>query len=121
MCVTSELEELARIMSYMSFDSVDINELQTYENLTDNVFYDLGQFVNVACVNDPNLDAFNSQFDYAFPESCRLHTDQYYTALANYGAYNINYYSGVTTSDPSVKFRDEWGLEPWAIAAGRSY
>lgn len=119
MCVTSELEPLANIIAKMSFESVDASAIQTYENLTDNVFYDLGQFVNLACANDPDLTAFNEQFDLAFPESCRLHTNQYYTALSNSGAQNINYYSGVSTSDPSTKFREDWALEPWTIDTGR--
>lgn len=119
MCVTSELEELANIMGNMNFEDVNADTLQTYENLTDNVFYDLGQFVNVACAGDPNLDSFNEQFDKAFPEAGRLHTDQYYTALSNYGPQDIDYYSGVTTSDPSVKFREDWSVEPWTIASGR--
>lgn len=119
MCVMSELEELVNIVAAMSFESVDTSTLQTYENLTYNIFYDLGQFVNVAGANYPNLGAFNEQFDLAFPNSCRLHTSRYYTALANSGAQAINYYSGVSTSDPSLKFRDDWALEPWAIDTGR--
>ncbi|MFI3289180.1 MAG: clostripain-related cysteine peptidase [Rikenellaceae bacterium] len=119
MCVTDELEPLVDIIADMSFESVDTSTIQTYENLTDNVFYDLGQFVNLACANDSALTAFNEQFDLAFPESCRLHTKQYYTGLSNSGAQDINYYSGVSTSDPSTKFREDWALEPWTIDTGR--
>lgn len=118
MCVTSELEALADAMSIMSFDDVDASSLQIYEGLSDHVFYDLGQFVNVAAANDANLDAFNKQFDLAFPEECRLHTDQFYTVYSERMT-DINYYSGVTTSDPSIKFREDWALEPWVIDSGR--
>ncbi len=118
MCVTGELETLVNTMSYMSFDDVDASSLQVYEGLTDHVFYDLGQFVNVAAANDANLDAFNKQFDLAFPEECRLYTDQFYTVYSGKMT-DINYYSGVTTSDPSIKFREDWALEPWVIDSGR--
>ncbi len=119
MCVTSELENLSNIVSSMNFNLVDNSELQTYENLTDNVFYDLGQLVNIACEDDAMLEEFNARFDCAFPQSARLHTNRYYTALVGAGVQDINYYSGVTTSDPSIKFREEWVVEPWVVASGR--
>ncbi len=121
MCVTGELDTLVDTMKNMTFESIDADELQTYEQLSNNVFYDFGQFVNLAAANDYNLEAFSEQFDYTFPVAARLHTDQYYTALTGtqYGAYDVNYYSGVSTSDPSIMFRDDWVIEPWAIATGR--
>ncbi|MFI3247990.1 MAG: clostripain-related cysteine peptidase [Rikenellaceae bacterium] len=122
MCVTSELDELVDAMKGLTYEEeIDTTELQSYEQLTDHVFYDFGDFINQAYANDINLEAFNEQFDYTFPKAARLNTDQYYTALTGtqFGAYSVDYYSGVTTSDPSVKFRDDWALEPWVIDTGR--
>ncbi len=118
MCVTSELDALADAVSKMNFNDVDASTLQIYEGLSDHVFYDLGQFVNLAATDDAKLAAFNKQFDKAFPEECRLHTDQFYTVYSGRMT-DINYYSGVTTSDPSVKFREDWAQEPWVVDSGR--
>ncbi|MFR9641873.1 MAG: clostripain-related cysteine peptidase [Rikenellaceae bacterium] len=122
LCVTSELEALAEVASriYSSSDSAPSGStLQVYDGLDDHVFYDLEQYILAMCDDDELKAEFAAQFDKTFPEGGRYHTDYYYAALgSNDGLKPISYYSGVTTSDPSTKFQDEWLETSWAVAIG---
>ncbi len=126
MCVTSELPALARVVSTMNIRELteeEIKSLQSYERYTNHKFYDLGDYITTACDDTEALSAFQTQFDCTFPTACRLHTPTFYTGVKGSGANTrtIDYYSGVTTSEPSNNTNCYgWELEPWAIAAGRN-
>ncbi|MFI3306132.1 MAG: clostripain-related cysteine peptidase [Rikenellaceae bacterium] len=127
MCVTSELEALASVIANMELRSLTSNEIkgiQAYERYSYHKFYDLGEYITTA--SDGNTEAaaaFQAQFDKTFPESCRLHTPTFYSSVSGSGSntISIDYYSGVTTSEPSSNgYCYGWELEPWSIAAGRT-
>ncbi len=127
MCVTSELEALASVVAGMelrSLTTTEINDLQVYERYTYHKFYDLGEYVTTASDGDTEAAAaFQAQFDKAFPESCRLHTSTFYSGVSGSGSNTIaiDYYSGVSTSEPSSNgYCYGWELEPWSVAAGRT-
>ncbi len=120
--VTSEFDGLADIIKRInesSPNSVDVYSLQQYERLSNPVFLDLEQYVLALC-SDATLKAeFEAQFDKAFPEEWRLHTNKFYANIGvSSGWMTINYYSGVSTSAPSSMFRDDWYATQWAIDTG---
>ncbi len=128
-CVTGELEALAKAqkaLNLRTLSTAEIEGLQSYEGRTgDHLFFDLKQYVNLAgdSASASLLAAYNTQYDKAFPESCRLHTDYFYTGIdgdaGRTGATKIDYYSGVMTSAPitsASKYYITWGFEWWALA-----
>lgn len=126
-CVTSELEALAAAQNSLGLrdlSTAEINALQSYEGRTDDhIFFDLQQYVNVAADGSDTalLTAYNTQFNKAFPEACRLSTGKFYTNIdgsgGSTGAKEIDYYSGVTTSAPTTsKYAATWKYEWWALA-----
>lgn len=101
--VMSELEELATSMRNVKHGvqkTIDINTLQSYEGFNNHLFFDLGQYVEMSCADQGLVDAFNTQLERAFPKAYRFSTKQFYSAYN--GQLNpINYYTGVTVSEPS--------------------
>ncbi|MFI3303454.1 MAG: clostripain-related cysteine peptidase [Rikenellaceae bacterium] len=125
MCVTSELKKLALIVGGLHLREATSSELaniQCYERYTNHLFFDLGEYITTFGDGDTEaLAIFEEQFDLAFPEECRLHTPTFYSNLGGSGTSDINYYSGVTTSEPSSNtYSSGWELEPWAIDASRT-
>lgn len=115
--VSDELEALAEVMKRINAAGVreyDPALLQTYEGLTPHLFFDLRQYVEAACGDAALLDEFLAQFDRTFPESCRLHTPQFYSTYTPSGQMiDIDYYSGVTISEPSEKYVEENRETDW--------
>ncbi len=123
MCVTSELEALAAAMSKITLDdltSTQRSQIQSYDGLSNHVFFDLGNYVEVAGGTDSNFAAFQAQFDKAFPEECRFCTSKLLSNLpSTRSSYvSINNYTGVSTSQPSINttYNGGWSDEPWAMA-----
>ena len=102
--VCSELEALAEAYRNLlsgPTTAVESAELQYYEGLSRHLFYDFGQYAAKLSADPALLDEFERQFDRAFPPSCRLHTESFYS---NYGGgrfHRIDSYSGVTISEPA--------------------
>ena len=128
----SELESLANItreVNRIARDNdikVDTSSLQVYERLNKHIFYDMGQYTLELCADDEDLRTrYNEAFDKAFPVECRLHTDRFFANIGpsassdnDYEAYYtpILYYSGISTSAPSLSFREDWEQTLWAKA-----
>ncbi len=126
-CVTSELEALAaaqKSLGLRTLSTEEVNALQSYEGRTDDhIFFDLQQYVNVAADGSDAelLSAYNTQYNKAFPEACRLHTEYFYTNIdgsnGSTGKTYVGFYSGVTTSAPTPsKYATTWEYEWWAQA-----
>ncbi len=116
-CQTSQLDKLADIVSQINatgLSDVDIDDLQCYEMLADNVYCDFGHYFSEACLDSSLYESFQEALDLAFPVEARLHTETFYTNLSGAAGWvDINFYTGVSTSAPSVKFRDEWSETSW--------
>ncbi len=125
MCDMGELEALAEVVSRMSLTTLfEEDDLMGYDNYSLHRFYDFGDYIRSAGGDETSLlEEFNNQFDRAFPEECRLHTDKYFVSVNGIATPTIDAaaYSGVTTSDLARGLTDcvGWELEPWSIAAGR--
>lgn len=115
MAVCSELDNMAAAARrlYAAADrDIDQLTLQTYEPLSDHMFFDMMQHAEKISDDESLVDEFRRQFDRTFPESCRLHTDTYYSVYNGRNNY-INYYSGVSTSAPAKVYTDEYRKTEW--------
>ena len=103
LAVMSELEGLATAMRAVKQGTqadFDLNALQSYEGFNNHLFFDLGHYVEMSCGDQGLIDAFNEQLERAFPSSCRLSTEQFYSAY-NHRLNPVHFYTGVTVSEPS--------------------
>ncbi len=130
-CQTSYLDELAEALKQVNtsgVNSVDIDDLQCYENLVDNVYCDLKHYVEQACDDESMVLDFIDAMSLAFPVA--YHTDMFYTTLkyssstwssgkAYWVEIDDDNFSGVSTSEPSEKFTDEWVETSWAKATAK--
>ncbi|MFI3301735.1 MAG: clostripain-related cysteine peptidase [Rikenellaceae bacterium] len=121
-CVTSYLDDLANVVRSINeagVEDVDIDDVQCYEKLTNNIFCDLGDYISQACTDSDLLAEFESVMSSAFPEESRYHTDYFFTNLKNHAGdvyvYSDKYW-GVSTSDPSDVLRTDWAQTSWAVA-----
>ena len=114
--VCSEIDALSEIVKEVysrCVGEVDINSLQSYEGLSEPLFVDFEQYM-LALIEEPELkERFVEQFNKTFPEEYRLRTDFFYSGFNN--SYNvIDYYSGVTTSDGSIRFPTSYKACEWS-------
>ncbi len=129
MAVTAELEHLAQITAQINKahagGAIDLSEIQAYERLKEHLFFDFEQYMLAKCSDEGLREDFLFQMELAFPSSHRLHTERFFAKIGvaassanNYDEYftPIEYYSGVTTSAPAEKFKDEWSATEWAKA-----
>lgn len=120
--VCSELEPLAeayrRLVAGPTVE-VDRAQLQYYEGLSEHLFYDMGQYAERLSADASLLDEFRRRFDAAFPESCRLHTPYFYTAFGSDHFVDVDYYSGVTISEPARRNTDLNRETEWYRATHR--
>ena len=125
--ITDQLEPLAAIAKKIEIkypgQTYDPTLLQTYEGLSDHVFFDIQDYITAICdKKDPLLNEFKEQMEKTFPSESRLHTPWFYTVygsgdgttgINNDHMYLIRSYSGVTTSAPCERFAPEWEQTAW--------
>lgn len=130
--VTSELDALASIVKEINsspyINEVDTDQIQAYERLTNHIFFDLEDYMLAKCADSDLAARFLAQMELAFPSECRLHTDRFFantgasaSSANSYDAYftTIEYYSGITTSQPSTQsttMTSQWEATAWAQA-----
>ncbi len=125
--VTAELDALVEIINTINLSGalqeVDLSAIQAYERLENHIFFDLEQYILASCSDSSLCQEFTDQMALAFPTDCRLHTERFFANIGvsasssnNYEAYytTISYYSGITTSQPSVQMSSEWEQTEWA-------
>ena len=107
LAVMSELDALAvemRRVTESSKKEFDIDELQYYKGGNTKLFYDLGHYVQLSCGDQGVADDFKAQLEKAFPASCRLHTNYFYSAYEDSehfnGRHSVHDYWGVSVSEP---------------------
>ncbi len=121
-CVTSYLEELAQSVKAINtygVNDVNINNLQCYERLSSHVFCDLKSYITQACMDSDLYDDFEQALDNSFPVDSRYHTASFYSNLSGTSGWSTidnDNYCGVSTSDSSIKFQDDWAQTSWAVA-----
>ncbi len=130
LAVCAELEALADITLAINHnhsiddDEIELDQIQAYERLDGHLFFDFEQYMVAKCTNSNVAEVFLEQMQRAFPTECRFHTERFFANIGvsassanNYAAYytTINYYSGVTTSQPSSRMTSYWAATEWAI------
>ena len=114
--VCSELDALAeayRNLAAGAVKPVDVSKLQYYEGLAKHLFYDFGQYAGLLSANPMLLNDFREQFDRAFPPKCRLNTPSFYSAFGSRYLIDIDYYSGVTISEPADRNEQDNRQTEW--------
>ena len=114
LAVTAQLDALATEMRQIKDKKqpFDIDALQYYKGNATKLFYDLEHYVTLCCNDQGAIDSFKAQMELAFPVSCRHHTKYFYSA---YDAIKppVNYYSGVSVSEPSTVYAAENRQTNW--------
>lgn len=114
--VCSEMEALAEVTSEVysaGLREIDIKSIQSYEGLSDPLFVDFEEYIMATCTDDILLSRFIQQLDKTLPKEYRMRTDFFYSGYNN--GYNvINHYSGVSTSDGSIKYPKSYENTLWA-------
>lgn len=114
LAVTARLDALATEMRQIKDKKqpFDIDALQYYKGNATKLFYDLEHYVTLCCNDLGAIDSFKAQMELAFPVSCRHHTKYFYSA---YDAikHPVNYYSGVSVSEPSTVYAAENRQTNW--------
>ena len=100
-----ELEALAEVMKRINAASVPISEaalqeVQVLDGYNPCRFYDLGDYVARYCTDEGLKAEFEAQLERAVPAAYRRHTPTFYSMSS--GETEINTFSGITTSDPSL-------------------
>jgi len=103
--VCAELERLADVMKRINAVSTELpkavrEDLQVLDGYTPTRFYDMGDYVRHYCADEALLAEFESQLEKTVPAAYRRHTPTFYS-MTN-GETDIETFSGITTSDPSV-------------------
>lgn len=117
----SQIDDLAtitkRIIAESQNNLPDIEEnsqkaaLQGYDG--NQIFYDFGQYINQLCIDESQKAEFNSQLGRTVVSKYTL--KKFYSGIGWGGYYNINpdYYSGLSTTMPSPKYRQEYLQTAW--------
>lgn len=107
LAVMSELEALAECVADIQAGPLreyDRSQLQFYESMSTHLFYDLGDYLSAICDNDAHYARFEEQLDRAFPKACRLNTPQFYSVFNGGRQIPVNFYTGVSTSEPANRY-----------------
>lgn len=103
--VCRELEALAEVMKRINAASEELtaselSQVQVLDGYDPCRFYDLGDYVNCYCKDAALRGEFERQLERAVPAAFRRHTPTFYSMTS--GETEINAFSGITTSDPSL-------------------
>ena len=113
----SELEALAQAMKAVNEAGVkadfSLDNVQYFDGKTEHSFYDLGDLVEQSCADATVAAAFKNQLDKTV--TSRYHTKQFYSGFApgNNCYFDINYYSGISTSAMVEHYAADWEKTEW--------
>lgn len=103
--VCAELDALARVMKRINTVSAPISdavrdEIQVLDGYTYTRFFDMGDYVRHYCTDEGLLAEFEEALEAAVPSTLHRHTEKFYSQ--GNGTTEIETFSGITTSDPSI-------------------
>ena len=114
---TDELEALAQAMKAVNQAGIkadfSLNNVQYYEGQDPHSFYDLGDLVEQSCADSAVAAAFKEQLDKTV--TSRYHTKKFYSGFGANNKYyfDINYYSGISTSAMVEHYSADWQQTAW--------
>ena len=110
----SQLDALAAEMKNVNQsikDDYDRSALQTYEGGTNPIFFDLGDYVDKACTDAAAVSSFKAQMEKAVPAKFTL--DSFWSTYVTSNHYPVTSFSGLSTSAPSILFRESYAQTAW--------
>lgn len=110
----SQLDALAAEMKQVNQsikDDYDRSALQTYEGGTNHIFFDLGDYVDKACTDAAAVSSFKAQMEKAVPAKFTL--DSFWSTYVTSNHYPVTSFSGLSTSAPSILFRESYAQTAW--------
>ena len=110
----SQLDALAAEMKNVNQsikDDYDRSALQTYEGGTNHIFFDLGDYVDKACTDAAAVSSFKAQMEKAVPAKFTL--DSFWSTYVTSNHYPVTSFSGLSTSAPSILFRESYAQTAW--------
>lgn len=110
----SQLDALAAEMKQVNQsikDDYDRSALQTYEGGTNHIFFDLGDYVDKACTDAAAVSSFKTQMEKTVPAKFTL--DSFWSTYVNSNHYPVTSFSGLSTSAPSILFRESYAQTAW--------
>lgn len=110
----SQLDALAAEMKHVNQsikDDYDRSALQTYEGGTNHIFFDLGDYVEKACTDATAVSSFKTQLEKAVPAKFTL--DSFWSTYVTSNHYPVTSFSGLSTSAPSILFRESYAQTAW--------
>ena len=110
----SQLDALAMTMKEVNkslSEEYDRNSLQTYEGGTNHIFFDLGDYVDKVCTSNEAKSKFKAQLEKCVPTKFTL--DTFWSTYIHSDHYPITSFSGMSTSAPSILFRDSYSQTAW--------
>lgn len=116
LAVMDELEALAACVADIQAGPLreyDPAYVQFYESMPNHLFYDLGHYLASICDDATLLARFDAQLDRAFPETSRLYTPRFYSAFSGGYFVSVEFYTGVSTSEPSNRYQTMEAETAW--------
>lgn len=110
----SQLDALAAEMKQVNQsikDDYDRSALQTYEGGTNHIFFDLGDYVDKACADTAAVSSFKAQLEKTVPAKFTL--DSFWSTYVTSNHYPVTSFSGLSTSAPSILFRESFAQTAW--------
>ena len=101
------MKEVNKSMS----EEYDRSALQSYEGGTNHIFFDLGDYVDKVCTNETAKASFKAQLEKTVPTKFTLST--FWSTYINSNHYPVTSFSGLSTSAPSILFRDSYAQTAW--------
>lgn len=101
----SKMDELAEAMRHINASNTltdeELTEIQVLDGFYEPIFYDMGDYLNKFCTDIWDYSQVESILERAVISKCN--TDQIYSFLYNTPRYiDVNTFSGITISDPSI-------------------
>lgn len=102
----SHIDEMAGLMRHINtsyaFDGYQRDQLQNLDGYTPTIFYDFSDYVNRLLEQNSAPESLKTEFEETLNRLVpyKTNTETFYTATK--GPLEINSYSGITTSDPSI-------------------
>lgn len=112
-----KVEELARVMKeinqYYTLNTDSLSKIQVLDGFQTPIFYDMGDYVDHLCTNTDLLSDFHTKLSDAIRSTA--YTEQLYSYLyASPVLIDVNTYSGITISDPSLNTVAQKGMKKTA-------
>ncbi len=110
----SQMDALAQAMKRVNASAqkdYNTDDIQSYEGQLNHIFFDLGDYVDKAYGDNDAKKAFNEQLSRTVKSKYTLNS--FYSRYGVNGVYDINVFTGMSTSAPSTLYRSAYEQTAW--------